>query len=565
MAVQKINVLQFIRKHFLWLLIALLMAAGLLYFFNAIRNNSLSENVISLDEEWTVSVNGDSKENCSLQTFKLPALLNVGDSIKISKTITTRLNFSEALRFRVFLSTVEVKVNGKSIYSYGQDNFKEQKLVGSGYHFIPLPVNVSRQRVEITFVAAEEAAFTNIPAIELLPASEAVPDFYARHAFEVLIGFFLVVLGACLIVVSLVAFGVNKNYYRLVLIGGMSFLIGFWTLCNTKTLQIFSSNLAVNTILEYITLYLAPILFALLILDMRKELAHWKQVSLRIIIVLDAVFCVTATILQATNLLHYPATLTEFHIFAFLCFAFLVLSGTLFDRSANISEKIFASGIVIFALFGLVDLIRFNLQKYVLAENIYMEDTWLPMGAFAFVVILLVSYLVYLYNIIMTETEKEVLTTLAFKDSLTGLYNRAMCEKIFDDLNENKKVYTIISIDVNGLKQVNDSLGHAVGDSLLLVFSKVLTESFENVGSCIRMGGDEFVVVIEEEKMPFVADAIARLVELENSTFVTTDVCLSASYGIAASNEAPTKTADAVYRIADERMYKMKALSKNKS
>lgn len=565
MASQKINVLQFIRKHFMWLLIALLMAFSLLFFFNAIRNNSLSENIINLDEGWIVSINGNSKEDCELHNFKLPELLEIGDSIKISKTITTRLNFSEALRFRVFLSTVEVKVNGRSIYSYGDAEFKEKKLVGSGYHFVPLPVNVSKQRVEITFIATEQAAFTNIPVIELLPASEAVPDFYARHAFEVLIGFFLVVLGACLIVVSLVAFGVNKNYYRLVLIGGMSFLIGFWALCNTKTLQIFSSNLSVNTILEYITLYIVPILFALLILDMRKKLAPWKRASLRIIIILDVVFCISATILQVTNLLHYPATLTEFHIFAFICFAFLVLSGTLFDHSANISEKIFASGIVIFAMFGLIDLARFNLQKYILAENIYMEDTWLPIGAFAFVIILLISYLVHLYNIIMSETEKEVLTTLAFKDSLTGLYNRAMCEKIFDDLNEGEKTYSIISIDVNGLKQVNDTFGHAVGDKLLLVFANVLTESFTNIGTCVRMGGDEFVVVINAEKMSFIQEALAKLVELEKTTFITNDVCLSASYGIASSNEGPTKTADAVYRIADERMYKMKALSKANS
>jgi len=53
--------------------------------------------------------------------------------------------------------------------------------------------------------------------------------------------------------------------------------------------------------------------------------------------------------------------------------------------------------------------------------------------------------------------------------------------------------------------------------------------------------------------------------EPEKTTFITNDVCLSASYGIASSNEGPTKTADAVYRIADERMYKMKALSKANS
>ena len=56
-------------------------------------------------------------------------------------------------------------------------------------------------------------------------------------------------------------------------------------------------------------------------------------------------------------------------------------------------------------------------------------------------------------------------TVKAYRDALTGIYNRAKCEHIFEILNRDDSDYAIVSIDVNGLKYVNDNFGHSMGET----------------------------------------------------------------------------------------------------
>ena len=172
------------------------------------------------------------------------------------------------------------------------------------------------------------------------------------------------------------------------------------------------------------------------------------------------------------------------------------------------------------------------------------------------------SYFIYLYDVVMDKTEKEMLKQLAFRDSLTGLYNRAKCERIFEVLDMRDCCYAIVSIDMNGLKKVNDTYGHSVGDELLINFADVFKKAFAGVGTTIRMGGDEFLAIVRDEHLSELPDALKNLESLEREFVTNLPVDLDAAYGYCVHELGDSTKALEIYKLADSKMYEMKVESK---
>ena len=91
-----------------------------------------------------------------------------------------------------------------------------------------------------------------------------------------------------------------------------------------------------------------------------------------------------------------------------------------------------------------------------------------------------------------------------YRDKLTGVRNPASYISKSADLNEQSKLipnfkYAVILFDVNFLKKVNDHFGHQAGDTLIKHAAKVISEVFAHSSMIFRIGGDEFVAVLEKE------------------------------------------------------------------
>ncbi len=96
--------------------------------------------------------------------------------------------------------------------------------------------------------------------------------------------------------------------------------------------------------------------------------------------------------------------------------------------------------------------------------------------------------------IIQTDVNSQILGRLSFYDTLTGLKNRRGYENIVNELSEEEKVSVVFS-DANGLKAVNDSLGHASGDDYIKKIAGMVSNAFPDGETC-RISGDEFVCII---------------------------------------------------------------------
>ena len=106
--------------------------------------------------------------------------------------------------------------------------------------------------------------------------------------------------------------------------------------------------------------------------------------------------------------------------------------------------------------------------------------------------------------------------TLTKKDSLTGLLNR---HAYFADIsNDPKSITALISIDMNGLKQLNDNIGHAAGDEALVTLSVCFIRSLKHRQSGYRIGGDEFLIVCRKTSKEEVLQIVERIKKYVSET-----------------------------------------------
>jgi len=305
--------------------------------------------------------------------------------------------------------------------------------------------------------------------------------------------------------------------------------------------------------------------FTLLVCLMKRDVEkRWKRVVLRFVFVVFSFFAVVSTILHFTNIMRYPDVLVTFHILGLLGLLTVMIVGFLSERKKSDADIVTVLAIVVFMSVGVLDLLRFNFQKYIYSNNDLIMNSFIPLGALVFVMLLIVSYLLYLYDMVMTNTEKEMLLKMAYHDALTGLYNRAKFEEHLTELENSSLDFAIISFDLNGLKDINDTLGHSQGDELLIDFSNVLLQTFYEIGKTYRTGGDEFVVIVDEDSVGKIHEALVDFNMNQADASKDKPFIIQASYGVAYRSEADSSDSFMIFRLADKRMYEMKSELKGK-
>ncbi|MCF0140947.1 MAG: GGDEF domain-containing protein [Mogibacterium sp.] len=147
----------------------------------------------------------------------------------------------------------------------------------------------------------------------------------------------------------------------------------------------------------------------------------------------------------------------------------------------------------------------------------------------------------------------------SFLDELTGAYNRNSFQ---DQMTKteilNSEHLSVLMIDLNGLKKANDTLGHAAGDELLIGLVKIIKDVFGSIVNLFRVGGDEFVIILNQPKEN-VEQYISDLEVARANWKGRLNSELKFALGCASKEEFPDKTPDEIIRIADERMYADKA------
>ena len=201
-------------------------------------------------------------------------------------------------------------------------------------------------------------------------------------------------------------------------------------------------------------------------------------------------------------------------------------------------------------------------DKYIVAVTIersfYMTNSVVAMLVVGIYLILASCCIMYMFSKIMKEKyEKEKLLYTSNTDELTGCLNRHAYETDINKLTL-KKEWIYISLDLNSLKHVNDTYGHAAGDEMICAAVACMKASFGEFGRVYRIGGDEFAVIITQK--PDELDAMKNEFDSSVAGWRGRLVdSMTISYGCVSSLEEDWEFVHDIAKEADRRMYASKA------
>lgn len=215
------------------------------------------------------------------------------------------------------------------------------------------------------------------------------------------------------------------------------------------------------------------------------------------------------------------------------------------------------------------DDLTFVLNSDLFTWNIYLRPEegwslgthWFTIVPFIFMVIAVLCAFKFYNMYIDNKTNRHN----AYHDPLTGLYNRhylyKYAESIFNIAKINQYNIGILVIDIDHFKQINDNHGHKIGDEILVNFSKKMKTELRKGQEIFRIGGDEFIIILENindnQLLTNIRNRLKKSIE-EYAIIPGSDIHISISIGTSMYPEDGLNL-DILYNIADHNMYKDKS------
>ena len=154
----------------------------------------------------------------------------------------------------------------------------------------------------------------------------------------------------------------------------------------------------------------------------------------------------------------------------------------------------------------------------------------------------------------------------SLRDALTGLLNRRalgpLLRRQVGRLRSYGETYAVLMVDVDHFKLINDSFGHAAGDAALIELARLMRQAAREVDHIVRMGGEEFCLLLPHTDLDGALRLGARLREVVRSADPRACVPMTVSVGVAVANSAD-EPADAVIARADAALYRAKAAGRD--
>lgn len=205
--------------------------------------------------------------------------------------------------------------------------------------------------------------------------------------------------------------------------------------------------------------------------------------------------------------------------------------------------------------------VDFDLHYY-MAEEARFRAIGLGSLAAALIASVIIGYLLALYHFDLNHRMQEHYRT-SILDGLTGLLNRrGALDAIGKSLARRTSSYAVLLVDIDNLKTINDTQGHAAGDAVIAAVADAIRASIREGDDCARLGGDEFMVFAPECDAGCASDVAQRIL----SRVVNNEglhINFTVSIGIAVQAHA-TADFDRMYRDADSALYRAKSQGKHR-
>lgn len=512
-----------------------------------------------LDNLWNITINDELYSNISLKDFRFNTV-SKGDIILMQRQLPDSWQFVEsALRIRIKQAALEVFIDGQLIYEYGYNRYREGKTVGTGYQFIDFPDSYKGKTLVIKLLVTEDNVFSKIGPVRIYNWKDAYRTVITENRIPLFLGCFLLVFGLVTGVITIIMLAVSTRFLKIFCVSMFSICMGLWTLCYYDIVLVFSIPLYAISLLEYVSLYLLPIPMTVYmyndVLSLENKFLkalYWPLLTIQVI------FIAIAMVLHTADILHLAATLQYMHIII-MCSLVYFSMVLIFNLKTNkIKNKFFLAGMFFIIICIAYDLAGYCMNRYT-GYNPFSLKGVSSIGVTVFVFILIIAFYIDITKKALQETERNLLLKNAYTDDLTQLNNRRYCKEYMHKINKDKLPgYTVFCFDLNNLKIMNDTYGHARGDTLIKSAASVILQTFGSYGAVARMGGDEFAAVLEisdEEKIQTLLTKLNENIDKKNKEIPGLGMSMAYGYACGKNNG---NDIEKLYQAADNRMYEHK-------
>lgn len=464
--------------------------------------------------------------------------------IKIYRGILApELSKESCLGFYISHHNVDVYFDDVLVYQLaGAESNRIARNVSSNWCFVHAGQDHSGEAVTVIMTPLLEAAVSKEPTFLLGSHYSVAMDILVGELLLLVLSALLILLGLFVVVVSLYFSFIQKsgnsgtNY-----LGLFSIALGTWKITDLQSMPLLYPEYAMA--FGYISVGALFLTSLILLMYFRTLFVKERQGLLLLLSISASLVCLYALTMQIFGITEIRQNLIFSHALLIITIVSIPLAALL-NRIRYQSWGIHRSWRLLILLFAGIGL---DLLIYYLSNG---------SARISFSIISFVIYTLIVFIKSVQESTRKVYT-----DSRTGLENRTRWNELINGNAPLPEPYAILVIDLNGLKQVNDTLGHESGDQMIYELSCILRNTLPRNCVICRWGGDEFTVLLTGINRAMLDHHIDSLITAKDAYNQNVpELPIHFAVGAVLSEEHPGISRSELFRLADEEMYRNKQL-----
>ncbi len=482
----------------------------------------------------------------------------IDDCLILKSTIPDELELYSTLGFYTLHQNINIYIGDELVYEFirNPSEMKFGNTPGHGFHFIE---NLYKYRgEEITIYLNSPYPITNIhvPKFTIGDTANLIIKETKNSAYTIISGLTIMLLG-CFSILMWLLFRkhISQDDLTLLYAGIFCICLSIWIINEQPILSYYLNNSIITSYMSFISLMFITVSLILFF----RELCKTKTNPLwNIMLGINYLIIIVTIVLQFLNIMDFKECLVYNQSIFFISMIIISIYSAYitFKHHADIEGKITFVSIVLLYIGYFIYLYKFFTNE--LYELSY--------GSIFIIIYIIGIVTLYIRRsiLVMIKSDKvEFFENLAYRDSLTELYNRLAYDHAISAVDVNSASYIIVIFDLNNLKHFNDTYGHNIGDTYIKDSSKLIKKAFNSLGSVYRIGGDEFCIIMKDKSIFQYETATRKLDTLVyNYNRVSEVLKINIAYGYALYDKSIDRDIHETRNRADAMMYKKKFFMK---
>lgn len=388
---------------------------------------------------------------------------------------------------------IKAELEGEDVLSYGVDDTAVfGKHCGNYWYMIRLPESAKGKLLKLTLSSPYDMAKYHLDQIYIGNQTSLMFMLFEQYGVGLLLAFLVFLTGIVIAIVSVVfrKSVVAEDMQQMHYLGLFSVLLGMWLFVQSRMAQFFVGNNYALLFIYYVGMMLLPIPMLYFMAQIPGNHLRRPAMALACLFVLNVITC---SVLQLLDIRDFCLTVYSTAILMVIALVFMLINAIVELHYRNKEFLWMSVGIYFLAFFAAIEL-----WSVIYGQNYWIGD-YVRYGAVFLVAALLYKAARTIVNAVEAAKTATYYEQLATIDLMANCYSRTAYNRDVEQLGrEPMRGLCFLVLDVNNLKQINDTYGHLAGDKAIKTCASCIRKVFERVGKVYRIGGDEFVVILTQ-------------------------------------------------------------------